>query len=181
MEELVNCDTQTIAKLFDQIDGYLFAAGIQHTVHAGGSYAGTIGQFIGLDVALFADFLKAVGYGFFYAHWDHLRKKHKKNYALAYSHLRSFEKRFIIDTRNTQMRKRRNTNETVYQLSDVMTDYLCNFAKTGNPNGDNLPQWDATKKPTDPVLHWGGDGIRMAQPDIEKLEEIFRTVKPVGE
>lgn len=71
--------------------------------------------------------------------------------------------------------------EKDYQLSDVMTDYLCNFAKTGNPNGDNLPQWDATKKPTDPVLHWGDDGIRMAQPDIEKLEEIFRTVKPVGE
>lgn len=68
-----------------------------------------------------------------------------------------------------------------WQLSDTMTDYLCNFAKTGNPNGEKLPVWLATKQQSDPVLHWGDDGIRMQQPDIEKLEEIFRTVKPVGE
>jgi len=68
-----------------------------------------------------------------------------------------------------------------YQLSDIMTDYLCNFAKNGNPNGDNLPEWTATKTQADPVLHWGDAGVRMEQPDIEKLEEIFRTVKPVGE
>ena len=68
-----------------------------------------------------------------------------------------------------------------WQLSDTMTDYLCNFAKTGNPNGENLPVWTATKQQSDPVLHWGDDGVRMAQPDIEKLDYIFRTVKPVGE
>ena len=68
-----------------------------------------------------------------------------------------------------------------YQLSDIMTDYLCNFAKNGNPNGDNLPEWTATKTQADPVLRWGDAGVRMEQPDIEKLEEIFRTVKPVGE
>ena len=28
-----------------------------------------------------------------------------------------------------------------YALSDQMTDYLTNFAKSGNPNGDGLPLW----------------------------------------
>ena len=68
-----------------------------------------------------------------------------------------------------------------WQLSDTMTDYLCNFAKTGNPNGENLPLWTATKQQTDPVLHWGDEGVRMAQANIEKLNYIMRTVKPVGE
>ena len=28
-----------------------------------------------------------------------------------------------------------------YKLSEILTDYWCNFAKTGNPNGENLPEW----------------------------------------
>ena len=30
-----------------------------------------------------------------------------------------------------------------YDLSDQMTDYLTNFAKSGNPNGEGLPTWDS--------------------------------------
>jgi para-nitrobenzyl esterase len=30
-------------------------------------------------------------------------------------------------------------------LSDQMTDYLTNFAKSGNPNGNGLPSWEAAK------------------------------------
>ena len=28
-----------------------------------------------------------------------------------------------------------------YELSDRMVSYWTNFAKTGNPNGDDLPEW----------------------------------------
>lgn len=30
-----------------------------------------------------------------------------------------------------------------YKLSRAMTDYWCNFAKTGNPNGASVPVWEA--------------------------------------
>lgn len=30
-----------------------------------------------------------------------------------------------------------------YKLGDTMSSYLANFAKTGNPNGEGLPTWDA--------------------------------------
>ncbi|WP_025762211.1 carboxylesterase/lipase family protein [Dyadobacter tibetensis] len=30
-----------------------------------------------------------------------------------------------------------------YKVSETMSSYFANFIKTGNPNGENLPQWDA--------------------------------------
>jgi len=33
--------------------------------------------------------------------------------------------------------------EADYKLADMMSDYWANFAKTGDPNGENLPEWEA--------------------------------------
>jgi para-nitrobenzyl esterase len=30
-----------------------------------------------------------------------------------------------------------------HELARIMSSYFANFIKTGNPNGDNLPLWDA--------------------------------------
>ena len=42
----------------------------------------------------------------------------------------------------------RPMEEKDYVLSDVMTDYLTNFAKNGNPNGEGLPDWKTADKGT---------------------------------
>ena len=70
--------------------------------------------------------------------------------------------------------------EKDYYLSDKITDYLCNFAKTGNPNGDGLVEWKPTKTQEDTVLCWGEGDIRMDSVDMEKLDYIMKTFKPVG-
>lgn len=47
-----------------------------------------------------------------------------------------------------------------YKISDTLVSYISNFAKTGNPNGDGLPVWDAAKS---------GDG-RILVVDDETME-----------
>uniref|UniRef100_UPI0040569156 carboxylesterase/lipase family protein n=1 Tax=Agathobacter sp. TaxID=2021311 RepID=UPI0040569156 len=66
-------------------------------------------------------------------------------------------------------------------LSDKMTDYLCNFAKSGNPNGEGLVEWTPVKAEEDFVLHWGEEGIGMSDVDMELLHEIMKTNIAVGE
>ncbi|HET9280553.1 MAG TPA: carboxylesterase/lipase family protein [Candidatus Angelobacter sp.] len=45
--------------------------------------------------------------------------------------------------------------DTDKKLSDAITSYWVNFAKTGNPNGENLPQWPAYNATADQSLEFG--------------------------
>lgn len=38
------------------------------------------------------------------------------------------------------------------QLADIMSDYWINFAKTGNPNGASLPEWNAYKSSENMIM-----------------------------
>jgi para-nitrobenzyl esterase len=38
------------------------------------------------------------------------------------------------------------------QLADLMSTYWANFAKTGNPNGNDLPQWPSYTPQNEKVL-----------------------------
>ena len=67
-------------------------------------------------------------------------------------------------------------------LSDVMTTYLCNFARTGNPNHTgNLPMWSASDKSQPRVMRLDGASIRMGKPASAMLIYTMLTTKPVGE
>ncbi|MGF6990278.1 carboxylesterase type B [Lachnospiraceae bacterium PM6-15] len=53
-------------------------------------------------------------------------------------------------------------------LSDEMTRYLANFAKTGNPNGEGLPQWNNGNK-TREVMHFSDTDTKMVTLDSVSL------------
>lgn len=67
-----------------------------------------------------------------------------------------------------------------HDLSHQMSEYLCNFVKTGNPNHTGLVQWnptDASKK----VLRLGEKDTAMGKANKLKLIYTMLTNKAVGE
>ena len=68
-----------------------------------------------------------------------------------------------------------------HALSDQMTDYLCNFAKTGDPNGTGLPRWTDVTKGNSQALCIGEGETRMGNANKLKLFWTMLTNKAVGE
>ena len=67
-------------------------------------------------------------------------------------------------------------------LSDQMTDYLCNFVKTGDPNkAAALPTWIASDKTQPRVLCFGEKPTGMRKPSMLKMIATMLTNKAVGE
>lgn len=76
----------------------------------------------------------------------------------------------------------RPMEEKDYALSGQMVDYLCNFAKTGDPNkAEKLPTWIASGKGQNRVLRLGETDTRMGSPNMLKMIGIMLTNKAVGE
>ena len=62
----------------------------------------------------------------------------------------------------------RDWSEIDYKLGDVMSSYLVNFAKTGNPNGEGLPVWTASTE-TDGISYLDlGDTVQWIEMDEAK-------------
>jgi len=69
-----------------------------------------------------------------------------------------------------------------FALSDQMTDYLCNFVRTGDPNkAAQLPTWVASGRGQKRVLCMGEKDTQMRKPNLLKLIGIMLTNKAVGE
>jgi len=68
-----------------------------------------------------------------------------------------------------------------YALSNQMAEYLCNFAKTGDPNGAGLPAWKSIGGGEKRALRLGEGDTRMGNPNMLKLVYTMLTNKAVGE
>ena len=75
----------------------------------------------------------------------------------------------------------RPMEEKDFEVSKQMASYLCNFAKSGDPNGENLPHWEPTGKENKKVLRIGEGETGMGKASIIKLIRTMLTTKAVGE
>jgi para-nitrobenzyl esterase len=74
--------------------------------------------------------------------------------------------------------------ETDRSLSEAMSSYWANFAKTGDPNGRGLPTWTAYDPGSEPYLDLG-DPVQLkhhllkAQLDfLERAQKAHSSTKP---
>ena len=67
------------------------------------------------------------------------------------------------------------------ELSAQMVDYLCNFVKTGDPNGKGLSRWEPAAKGGRGALCLGEGGTAMGKPGRLKMWRTMLTNKAVGE
>ena len=65
------------------------------------------------------------------------------------------------------------------KLSDLMSSYWSNFAKTGNPNGPGLPEWPAYSPGADyPVMHLSF--TPQAAPEEQRAQFVFLDAVPAA-
>jgi para-nitrobenzyl esterase len=64
-----------------------------------------------------------------------------------------------------------------HHLSGVMSSYWLNFIKTGNPNGKNLPEWQAYNTKDKQVMILGTTQQSMPLPDSKRLDFLYSKMK----
>jgi para-nitrobenzyl esterase len=60
------------------------------------------------------------------------------------------------------------------QLATIMSSYWVNFAKTGNPNGPRLPQWDAYNISDKKIMAFNEDPQTESLPDKDALDFLYK-------
>lgn len=66
----------------------------------------------------------------------------------------------------------RNYDESDFALSEMIQQYILNFVKTGNPNGEGLPQWDTYNDCPDKVLNFDTE-VKMIENKYLKVFDVF--------
>ena len=63
------------------------------------------------------------------------------------------------------------------ELSDIITSYWVNFARTGDPNGEGLPPWPLYRATSDVVMEFGEVAAATTHPRRKQLD-IFDEARP---
>lgn len=64
-------------------------------------------------------------------------------------------------------------------VANLMHSYWANFAKTGNPNGKDLPEWKAYNSKNEYLIEFNADGTANSKsdPKKERLDAIEKAIK----
>lgn len=60
------------------------------------------------------------------------------------------------------------------QLASAMSSYFANFIKSGDPNGDNLPQWPAYENTGNQIMLFGNIQEAKPMPDKGALDFMYK-------
>lgn len=74
---------------------------------------------------------------------------------------------YVFDNLDSRRRGPKPTSKD-RQVAQIMNAYWANFAKTGNPNGDGLPDWPGFTSEKEEILDIQRDGIPVGKPDPRK-------------
>ena len=66
----------------------------------------------------------------------------------------------------------KNYDESDYKLEKIMSSYWVNFVKSGNPNGEGLPQWQTYKESNGLVLELGAT-VKMTEDPFTPLYQFI--------
>ncbi len=78
----------------------------------------------------------------------------------------------------TLFRSWRPWQEKDQALSRQMVGYLCNFVKTGDPNGPGLPRWEPSSREQTKVLLLGQQQTQMRA--VSRLKLLLQTIRHPG-
>ncbi len=71
-------------------------------------------------------------------------------------------------------------NDRDHELSQQMSQYWVNFATTGNPNGEGLPEWPKYERASEPAIHFATDGTAATSKVREAKLDLFDSIYQVG-
>ncbi len=63
-----------------------------------------------------------------------------------------------------------------YKLADKMSSYWVNFAKSGNPNGESLPDWNSCKSEKDKVMNFDKELKCIDFPYLKELRFLRKSI-----
>ena len=70
------------------------------------------------------------------------------------------------------LKKNNNYEASDYELSETIQNYILNYVKTGNPNGDGLPEWKTYNEDPTEVMNFG-EKVQMIQNDYIDVFKVF--------